>query len=200
MEVLETLFSSRPRVKVIRNFLFQPNEKFPARDIAERTDVAVSTARTHARDLASIDFLKEGETESANGGKNKTAWYLNKNSTLRKPLHDLIIQHQEFSIEDAGEELRKVGDFSIVVLSGVFVGSDDRPVDILLAGEEVDKNKLDRSLAKIEQALGTELRYTLLSEEEFRYRQNVYDKLVRDVLDYPHHTIVDTMNATAATR
>jgi len=67
---------------------------------------------------------------------------------------------------------------------------------LLIVGEGVDKDKLGNALARIESAMGTELRYTLFDEEEFQYRYNVYDKLIQSVFENDHEVLVDTLDVT----
>lgn len=196
METLETLFSSAARVRILRTFLFQPQKTFSASDIAERTDVASTTARSHADDLTAIDLLEEVADKDYTSGQSVVAWKLNRNSSLRRPLHEIMLKHQGITPEDIKKRLERVGDISLLILSGIFSGTDDRPIDVLIAGSDIDTTKLSRSLTRIEKTFGTELRYTHLSKEEFDYRHNAYDRLIRDVLDYPHHVLIDEKNVT----
>lgn len=191
MDELETLFSSRPRVKVLRTFLFQPDRVFSGPEIAQQTGVAPSTARTHARDLSRIDFLEQVDSTSGSNGKAQVAWHLNKNSKMRKPLHELILLHQDTDLYDIQDQLSQVGNLSLLLATGVLVGVDDQPLDILIVGDNIDDRQLQRSLSRIESALGTELRYSQFSPEEFEYRLNIYDKLIQDVLEKPHTKLVD---------
>ncbi len=194
MEELETLFSSRPRVQVLRSFLFQPEQSLSARDLSNQTGVAPSTARKHARELASIDFLEEDTAIAEDDGQKRSVWQLNKASPMRAPLHELVLMYQETDLEDVKDQLTGVGDISLLIVSGVLTGADSAPVDVLVVGEGIDKRQLDRALTRIEKSLGTELRFTKFSEEEFRYRQNVYDKLIQDVQADEHKVLVDTIN------
>ena len=41
--------------------------------------------------------------------------------------------------------------------------------------------------------LGRELRYALLSSDDLLYRLTVSDRLIRDVLDYPHRIVLDKL-------
>ena len=45
----------------------------------------------------------------------------------------------------------------------------------------------------MESEIGKELRYAFFDTQEFKYRMSIYDKLVRDILDYPHTVLVDKM-------
>lgn len=200
METLETLFSSAARVRILRTFLFQPGNVFSASDIADRTDVAATTARAHAQDLTAIDLLEEVQQTDHTNGQQVVAWKLNRNSSLRRSLHEIVLQHQDITPEDIKKRLERVGDVSLLVLSGIFSGTDDRPIDVLIAGDGIDSTKLSRSLSRIEKSFGTELRYTHLTDEEFGYRYDAYDRLIRDVLDFPHHVLVDEKNVTGSHR
>jgi hypothetical protein len=194
MEKLETLFSSRPRVQVLRSFLFQPESTLSARDLSDQTGVAPSTARKHARELADIEFLHQDETVDEKDGQKRSVWRLNKESPMRSPLHELVLMHQETDLSDVKDQLTSTGDISFLVVAGVLTGADNAPVDVLIVGENIDKRQLDRTLTRIEKSLGTELRFTQFSEEEFRYRQNVYDKLIQDIKAEKHKVLVDTIN------
>ena len=43
----------------------------------------------------------------------------------------------------------------------------------------------------MEAEMGRELQYATLSTEEFFYRRSIGDRLVRDVVDFPHEVLVD---------
>jgi hypothetical protein len=45
----------------------------------------------------------------------------------------------------------------------------------------------------MEADIGKELSYAVCDTADFVYRLNAYDKFIRDVLDYPHETIVDKL-------
>jgi len=196
MEELEVLFSSRPRVKVLRSFLFQPDRVFSARDLSDQTGAAASTVRKHARELASIDFLHQSETDDADDGQVRTVWQLNKQSPIREPLHELILMYEDVQLVDVKDRVVKTGSISLLMAAGVLVGTDSTPVDLLIVGEGVDKEALNNVLARIESAMGTELRYTLFNQEEFQYRYDVYDKLIQSVFENDHEVLIDSLDVT----
>jgi hypothetical protein len=196
MEELETLFSSRPRVNILRSFLFQPERVFSARDLADQIGVAASTVRKHARELASINFLHQSETESEADGQIRAVWQLNKESPVRSPLHELMLMYEDVQLADIKDRLAETGDISLLIAAGVLVGTDNTPVDLLIVGERVEKDELGNALARIESAMDTEFRYTLFNEDEFQYRYNVYDKLIQSVFESDHKVLVDTLDVT----
>ena len=49
----------------------------------------------------------------------------------------------------------------------------------------------EASVRKLEAELGRELRFAAFTTEDFKYRVGVYDRLVRDVLDFPNRILLD---------
>jgi hypothetical protein len=90
-----------------------------------------------------------------------------------------------------GTALRKAGTLRLIALSGIFTGVPESKVDMLIVGDRLDEKVLTTLVRALEAELGRELRYACFSTEDFRYRIGVYDRLVRDVFDYPHRTILD---------
>ena len=43
----------------------------------------------------------------------------------------------------------------------------------------------------LEAEIGKELAYAVFDTPDFLYRANMYDKLVRDVIDFPHEKVLD---------
>ena len=52
------------------------------------------------------------------------------------------------------------------------------------------RGKIEEGIRKLEAEIGAELVYAIFDTKEFIYRLNMYDKLVRDILDYPHEVLL----------
>ena len=65
---------------------------------------------------------------------------------------------------------------------------------MLVVGDRMKERKLRTAVRRLEAELGKEVRYSLLSSEQFFYRIGLNDHLVRDVLDYPHKIVLDKLN------
>ncbi len=79
----------------------------------------------------------------------------------------------------------------LVVLSGLFSGALESKVDILIVGDRMEEKPLATAIHALEAELGRELRYACFSSDQFKYRMGVYDRLLRDVFDYPNRIIID---------
>ena len=64
---------------------------------------------------------------------------------------------------------------------------------MLIVGDGLKKRSIENVLRTIEAEIGKELSYGALETPEFLYRVSVYDKFVRDVLDFRHDRIIDKL-------
>ena len=54
------------------------------------------------------------------------------------------------------------------------------------------KSKIEEGIHRLEAEIGAEMVYAIFDTKEFLYRLSMYDKLVRDILDFPHEIILQT--------
>lgn len=90
--------------------------------------------------------------------------------------------------------IRRLGDIRAAFLSGIFTGQPQLPVDILLVGK-VNLKKLDQFLLACEKMMGQEINYSIMSPEEFKTRRNTFDRFIKDIFDYRHLVVVDTLGS-----
>ena len=87
---------------------------------------------------------------------------------------------------------KKAGKVKLIIVSGAFIKSKDSRVDLLIVGDKIKRKTVEDGLKKIESEIGTELTYAVFDTEEFVYRLNMYDKLVRDILDFTHEVLLES--------
>jgi hypothetical protein len=203
--VLEKLFGSSARIKIIRLFFLNPEILFSPREISRRAKVALPAARREILLLKNIGFIKEKEEKIDEIIKLKKGKIKNKKKKIQglklntsfpffHPLKNLIINTAPIDKEKLIKILSSIGRMKLIILSGIFIQSDDNNTDLLLVGDSIRKSALERALRNIEAQIGKELVYALFSTKEFLYRLGMYDRFVRDVLDYPHEKIVNKLN------
>ncbi len=185
MDPLAKLFGSAARVKLLRLFLFNEEEYFTANGAASRAKLSKAAARKEVVALYNADLLKK---KTGKGGALYTA---NQKYPHYAALRTFLRTASGVSDTSIGTNLRKAGSLRLVTLSGLFTGVPESKVDLLVVGDRLDERALGIVVHGLEAELGRELRYAAFSTEDFRYRIGVYDRLVRDIFDYPHRTIVD---------
>lgn len=201
METLGRLFGSTAIIKILRLFLFNPDCAFEAKGVIKRTKVDSDTVRTEVSMLERIGFLKRRsfykEIEYKKSGrmvrkkKRVSGWILDSKFVYLESLQRFFIQTASVGADEVSKKLRNVGKLKLVIVSGVFIQNWDSRIDLLIVGDAMKKLKLDSAIKDIEAELGKELRYAAFSTNDFKYRLSMRDRLVRDILDFPHLKLVN---------
>ena len=187
MDGLEKIFGSAARVKVLRLFLFNPRQSFSLKDITERSRVSDAEVRREVTILQHANMI-----ERAARGKG-VRFVLSPKFAYTAAMQNLLLNAPKRA-NDIVKRLRGVGTLRMIILSGIFTGEWDEGLDILIIGDKVKERPLRERVRSLEAEIGKEIRYALLSSEDFYYRLNMNDKLVRDVIDYPHSVVLDRLN------
>ncbi len=201
MDILGKLFGSESKVRIMRLFLFNPETPFDLESIAERAKTTLSVARHEISALRKGRFIKgrafakrvsRKSGAKTNGSRRKVGgWVLNLSFPYLRQLRTLLIDSGLIKGDELGRRLAPAGRLKLVITAGLFSQNDDSRVDVLLVADHLRRGTLQNIMRGIEAEIGKELRYAAFETSEFRYRLSMYDKLVRDILDYPHKTILD---------
>lgn len=192
INILAKIFGSPDRLKLLRLFLLNTNDVFPVKIIAKRAKIKAGSLRREIKLLFSIGFIIK---KKKNAGKKKIeGWALDSAFPLLFPLKKLVLDAMPVTKKDLLKKLGRIGRLKMVVLAGIFIHKDDSRVDLLVVGDKLKKNILEKVLKEIEAEIGKELDYAFFETKDFLYRLNIYDKFIRDILDYPHQSILDKLN------
>lgn len=199
MERLGILFGSLARVKLMRHFLMNPEAKFTVKDLVSRAKVSLSTARKEISILKKADLVKDtiAVITTKNGSIKKTKGVtLNTAFPYKTTLGDLLLQPQTIDKPAITKRFKQIGKIKLLIISGILTGTPDSRVDVLVVGKDVETKKLERAMREVEADIGRELAYAAFDTDDFLYRMNMYDKLIADVLDYPHERLIDSLSVS----
>jgi hypothetical protein len=189
MEILGKILGSPARVKIMRLFLLNTKTGFSRKDIIKRSRVSAEVGSREIRLLASIGFIK----------KHSAGWIFNPLFKYSKELDKLLISSDSLDKKTVIDSLRKVGRVKLLLLSGIFIKNKDTRVDLLIVGDRLKRKKIEEEIRKLEAEIGTELSYAVFDTKEFVYRLDMYDKLVRDILDFPHEIVFQAKELSTQT-
>ena len=190
MDPLSRLFSSPVRLKLLRLFIFNDDLAFTTADAAFRAKAPKDAARKELTVLVAAGLVKK------KSGKGSPTFQTNKKFPYYDALAAFVRSTTDISDADAIAILKKAGSLRLIAFSGLFTGAIESKIDLLVVGDKLDERLLANAVRAIEAELGRELRYASFTTEQFRYRQGVYDRLLRDVFDYPHRAILDRLGVT----
>ncbi len=201
MEILSKLFGSEARVKIIRLFLFNPEEIFDIDDISERSKVNKNLAKKEVDGLLKAALLKKKSfyklTEKKSGKKviekrkRVNGYSLNPNFPYLSSLRNFLMSGRDFGGTEVLKKLSKAGQLKLVIVAGVFTKDETSRLDLLVVGNNLNKTALSNVVSSIEADLGKEINYAYFETGDFKYRIEMCDKLIKDVLDYPHQKLLD---------
>ncbi len=206
--MLEKLFGSKTRVKVLKIFLLNPDKKFYLRQLSRDLKLQVNSIRRELVSLEEFGLLissnnstnldplstKTGTTKKKSGKEpslnEKKYYWVNKSFVLFPEIKSLISKSQIMAGESFIINLKSICDPQFILLSGMFVNTDKSPTDILVVAD-VDKDKLVQVINEMELEIGHQVNFTVMDKEEFKYRQEIADVFLHSVLNSKKIILLD---------
>lgn len=197
MEILGKLLGGIPRVKIMRLFLLNPDEPFGIDDVIERSRLQRPLARKTISALIAMCLIQKKsfiqEFEDAKGKITKKriqGWILSENFPYVSELKQLLVEGEFFKHSELVKRFKPSGRVQLLVISGLFIQDSESRLDLLIVGDNLRKSVIQKAIAVLESELGKELRYAIFETADFKYRVSMYDKLLRDVFEFPHEKLI----------
>jgi len=186
-----------------------PEKVFAPREAARLLRISSSAVSKEIRFLKSIGFLKRAtridEVIKKSRKKQKIlkkrirGFQLSQTFPYLLALRNLLVNASPVSREKMLKFFKNKGKIKLLVLGGVF-SNDFAPdaqngadyLDLLIVGE-LKRGVVERFVKKIEAEAGKELNWTLMSALELDHRLAMHDKLLRDLLDFPHEFLINKL-------
>lgn len=190
MEILGKILGSPAKVKIMRLFLLNFTKGFSNKDIVKRSRINANLVNKETKLLASINFIKKHA---------KGEWFFDNSFKYATEVEDLLINSDSLDKNIILNTFKKVGKVKLLLVAGIFIKSKDSRVDLLIVGDKMSRSKIEEGIRKLEAEIGTELAYAVFDTKEFKYRLDMFDKLVRDIIDFPHEAILETKELSTQT-
>ena len=204
MEILAKLFGGEVRVKLMRLFLFNPDNNYSLQEIVDKSKSNKKEASKEIVNLIKTGIIKKKSiTREVQQKKKKkiiikkvheTGYCLDNKFPYLQALKNLLIMVSLHADDTLVKRFSSVGRIKLFIASGVFIQEWDTRVDLLIVGDGLNINKLDAVMKTIESEVGREIIYSAFETEDFEYRYGMHDRLIRDIMDLPHATLVDKIS------
>lgn len=205
MNILEKLFGSAARVKVLRLFLLSPDKVFTAKEAARLLKISKTVSSKEIKLSESIGFLKTGsridevlkklKTKNKIRKRRVSGFILSQTFPFLLALRNLIVNASPVSREKMLKFFKNKGRIKLLAFGGIFSENSSESsarLDLLIVGE-LQRGTVERFIKKLEAEIGKELNWTLLSSLEFDHRIAMHDRLLRDLFDYPHEFLINKL-------
>ncbi len=188
-QILEKLFDSPSKLRILKLFLRNPHDKFKMRDVRKRLMLKTPVVNRELNKLYDIKLIHRKKHP-----KSKEYMYsLNHEFVFLPEMKNLVLKSSPADERKMENTIKKLGRIKLAVLSGIFVKPEreNSRADLLIVGDGINENKLQTFIRKLEAEVGTEINYTVLTSEEYAYRNKMFDRFLRDIFEQPHRKLVD---------
>jgi hypothetical protein len=198
--MIEQLFGSKTRVKLLQLFYSNPNRSFYVREITRKIDEQINSVRRELSNLLSVGIILSDDTG------NRLYYEVNQKFEFYEPLQQIFgggvkktISRKssagaaDTAASDAETDLKSVGHIELAVYTGQFTRDDSAGIDLLIVGE-VNPNALQKYVDQLESKENKSLRYTVMSLPDFQYRQQIRDRFAVAIGRAKKQVVVDTHN------
>lgn len=189
--MIDALFGSKTRVKLLGLFMNNPGRSFYVREITRNIDEQINSVRRELANLVRIGIITDKSVD------NRLYYQVDTNFRYYRALHEMFADEQEVvsgakvSIDDWATRLRAVQGVQVVVFAGAMVYGSTSPIDLLIAGTRMDQPRVKSLIKALERDTGTSLNYTILTLDDLYYRLSIRDRFVLDVLESKHTIVLD---------
>lgn len=192
--MIDALFGSKTRVKLLHLFLNHPGESFYVREITRKIDEQINSVRRELSNMLEVGII------TSDSADNKLYYQVNQRYDYYVPLRaifgDKSSSNKPVNVksDDFDDKYKTLfGDITglrLAVLTGVLVRGSSSSIDVLIVGSVVS-SKVKLLIKEIEKSEGREINYSVLSYDEFYYRLSVRDRFITEILNGEHKVIVD---------
>lgn len=194
--MLEHLFGSKTRAKLLTLFLHHPEQAFFVRELTRLIDTQINAVRRELENLVELGLVNEIEvaddTEKRPGLKRKY-YRMNDVFPLLAEIRTLVTKAHVLMERRLDREITALGDIHYFALMGAFIGRSGSPVDLFLVGT-VDQAAMRKLIAKLEKELGFEINFTCMTPQDFKYRKEITDRFLYSILESPKNVMVNTLD------
>jgi len=208
--MIEQLFGSKTRVKLLQLFYSNPNRSFYVREITRKIDEQINSVRRELANLLSMGII------ASDNNNNRLYYEVNQQYEFYEPLAAIFggrkmatatpgkgkkakEEDAEVSVEATIPEnpevveLKSLGNIDIVLYTGQFTRDDSSGIDLLIVGD-VNQTKVSKYIDDLEQKENKDIRFTVMTLPDFEYRKQVKDRFISDVLTSKKQVVIDKHN------
>src|SRR5450830_376257 len=137
--MIDALFGSKTRVKLLHLFLNNPGQSFFVREITRKIDEQINSVRRELSNMLEVGII------TSDSADNKLYYQVNQRYDYYVPLRAIfsdgngdakvvVADQVDTSVEKYGQDIRDISGLRLAIFSGVLVKGSSTPVDVLLVG------------------------------------------------------------------
>lgn len=187
-EILENLFGSKEKARLLRFFLQNPEREYEFSQIVKRNMLKAVSAKKELESLKRVKFIL------VRIRKGKVFYILNQDFVFYPELKNLVSKDNIYPQSKSLSKVKNLGNIKLAAISGAFINYHKSKADMILVGDGISRAKLKNLMSALEAEIGKEIDFVLMSGEEFKYRLNMLDKFILEFLEGPHEELVNKIS------
>lgn len=196
--MIDALFGSKTRVKLLHLFLNHPGQSFYVREITRLIDEQINSVRRELANMLNVGVI------TSDSADNKLYYQVNQRYDFYSPLRAIFanepmdaskpsLSDSDLVSEQYLSAIAGISALRIAILSGVLVKGSTSKVDVLLVGT-LSPAKVKAAMSIIEKLEGREINYSVMPYEDFYYRLSVRDRFIAEIMNSKHVVALDKDN------
>ena len=181
--MLEQLFGSGSRAKIIKFFCTHDTEKLYMRELSRSLDIKLNALSRELDNLERLGFL------ASSLDNHKKYYRVDPSFPLLGELKSMIIKSIILMEKAVVKDLTSLKGITVFVLTGIFV-NQDTGTDILLVGS-INRTRVQRLVDSLSRSFYQNMRFTIFTPAEYKYRLEVTDKFIYNILNLSPIIIVN---------
>jgi hypothetical protein len=190
--MLEYLFGSKPRANLLQLLLAAEPQPYTAADLTRLSDCSPAFLRAELAKLIKFDVVNQRVGKDKVTGKRTVVYSVNTDAPLYSELHALCLKAQLLFDKKYLAQLDPHNRIKLMILTGFFTNAQGINSDMVIVGN-IAKENVAEALVHIERNLQHEVNYTIMTETEYQYRQDIADGFIRAVMSQPHLVVIDRL-------
>ncbi|MFT4532055.1 MAG: hypothetical protein ACI9T8_000056 [Candidatus Saccharimonadales bacterium] len=213
--MIEQLFGSKTRVKLLKLFFSNPNRPFYVREITRKIEEQINSVRRELANMLSLGLITSEESnnklyyevnqkyEHYDALQSMFADIKTSKPKTAKPKADAVLtgtkkepttataETEPTTVElPEAQQWAKVGNVTGIAYSGVFTRDETAGVDILIVGDVV-LSKVESVVSSLEKDHKNPLRFAVIENDEWKYRGQVRDKFWVKLMSAKKQIVLD---------
>lgn len=196
--MVEQLFGSKTRVKLLKLFYTNPNRSFYVREITRKIDEQINSVRRELANLLNVGIITSDSTN------NRLYYEVNQKYEYYQPLGQIFgaapittkktkevpAKADQPTAAKEPDEFKALGNVELALYTGQFTRDETSGIDLLIVGD-INQHQLDKYIEALEKKESKEIRYAVLSVDEFKYRDQISDRFVANIRSAKKQILLD---------
>jgi hypothetical protein len=192
-QILENLFDSQTKVRLLKLFLRNPGRYFWQKEIIKKNQNNAAQVCRQLRNLLSIGFIKQKILNKNKNSPSGVYLTVNPDFDFYQELRSLVLKSSPTSKEKILKRIQILGSVKLLLLGGIFLNTENSRVDLFVVADHIKERKLRSFLKELDLEVGKEIEFALMSTKEFHYRYQMFDRFVHDILEKPNEKLINKL-------